>query len=328
MTGVTQVQIRGADNATQQARTLASRELDIDTSNARLCVHDGSTAGGIEHATWVDYQNNVFGYAAASGTNAITATYSPSPTAYATGQRFTFKAANTISGAATFNVNGLGAKNIYKRDTSTGTLVAMATGEIIQNGMYTVEYDGTQFQILNYTNSSSLAGWDFIATGNAAGASSVDFTTGVGSSYANYMMVFRKLRAAVPLAWQLRRSSVWVSSGATYYWYTRERVGGVYTDANSSLSSYGLLTTGNIGAGISGAGMSGTILFTGIGVSGEQPAVEMEAKYAVESGGVTLNSFRTEAMHNGTGICDGLRLRTTSGSFTEGVVELYGLRNV
>lgn len=147
MTGVTQVQIRGAANATQQARTLASRELDIDTSNWRLSVHDGSTAGGVEHVTWVDYQNNVFGYAAASGTNTITATYAPAPTAYATGQRFTFKAQNTITGAATLNVNALGAKNIYKKDISSGTLVPLASGEIIQNGLYTVEYDGTQFQL-------------------------------------------------------------------------------------------------------------------------------------------------------------------------------------
>lgn len=143
----TQVQIRGATQATQEARTLAARELDIDTTNSRLSVHDGSTAGGIKHCTFKDQQNQTFNYASATGTNTLTATFSPAPTSYAAGQLFTFKAENTNTGATTFNANSLGAKNIYKKDVGSGTIIALSSGDLIQNGIYAIRYDGTQFQL-------------------------------------------------------------------------------------------------------------------------------------------------------------------------------------
>lgn len=143
----TQIQVRGAANATQQARTLASRELDVDTTYSRLSVHDGAIAGGIEHVNWIDLQNGRMNYASASGTNAVTATYSPAPTALVAGMAFFFKAANTNTGAVTFSPNGLTAKNVYKKDTISGTLIALAAGDIIQNGVYRVSYDGTQWQL-------------------------------------------------------------------------------------------------------------------------------------------------------------------------------------
>jgi hypothetical protein len=137
----TQVQIRGATQATQEARTLASRELDINTTDKRLAVHDGSTTGGIPHATCFDVQNQEWTYAAASGTDAITVTMARPPSAYAAGQKFSFKAANTNTGSATLNVNSLGAKTIKK--VSGGVLVTLAAGDIVQNAIYECTYDGT-----------------------------------------------------------------------------------------------------------------------------------------------------------------------------------------
>lgn len=144
-----QIQQRGASAATQNARTLAAREIDIDTTNKRVAVHDGSRTGGYHMANYFDIQNQSFSYIGASGTNAITATYAPVPSAYTAGQSFKFKAANTNTGAVTLNVNSLGAKNVYKRDKASGTLVALVAGDIIQNGIYTVDYDGTQFQLIS-----------------------------------------------------------------------------------------------------------------------------------------------------------------------------------
>lgn len=137
----TQVQIRGATQATQEARTLASRELDINTSDKRICIHDGSTAGGVPHLNFFDAQNQEFVYAAASGTDALTITLARAPAAYAQGQKFAFKAANTNTGAATLNVNSLGAVAIYK--ISGGAIVAVAAGDLVQNGIYEVVYSTT-----------------------------------------------------------------------------------------------------------------------------------------------------------------------------------------
>lgn len=139
----TQIQIRGAAAATQQARTLSSRVLDVDMTNKRICVHDSSTVGGIPHVNYIDAQNQTYTYGAASGIDTITVNMAIAPNAYVTGQRFTFKAANTNTGSATLNINGLGAKTIKKKDIGSGTLIVLDAGDIIRGGIYTAFYDGT-----------------------------------------------------------------------------------------------------------------------------------------------------------------------------------------
>lgn len=79
-----------------------------------------------------------------AGTNTITASITPSPTAYTAGQTFRFTAANANTGATTLNINGLGAKSIFKRGT-----LAIAAGDIAAGGVYEVVYDGTNFQLAN-----------------------------------------------------------------------------------------------------------------------------------------------------------------------------------
>jgi len=143
----TQVQIRGAISSTQNSRTLVSRELDIDTTNKRLNIHDGSTAGGIPHANYLDTQRNTFNYVAVSGTNALTGNLTYSPIAYQAGQAFIIKIANTNTGSVTLNLNSLGAKTVKK--LFNGALTNMQSGDLISGQVVTVIYDGTNFQILS-----------------------------------------------------------------------------------------------------------------------------------------------------------------------------------
>jgi len=95
-------------------------------------------------------------YAADSGaTDAYAITLSPAPGSYTTGMVVNFKANTANTGAATLNVNSLGAKTIKKQkdlDLSDNDIKA---GSIVQ-----VVYDGTNFQMLNpVTNTvSSLIG--------------------------------------------------------------------------------------------------------------------------------------------------------------------------
>lgn len=70
---------------------------------------------------------------------------SPAITAYAVGQEFTFKAAHANTSTSTLNVNGLGAKSIMKQGGGT----ALVTGDIALGQIVQVEYDGTNFQMLN-----------------------------------------------------------------------------------------------------------------------------------------------------------------------------------
>lgn len=147
----TQVQIRGASQATQEARTLVQRELDVNTTDGRICVHDGARAGGIRHVNMFDQQNSEFNYASASGTNAITASMRVAPTSYIAGQVFWLKIANTNTGAVTVNINSLGAKTLQK--VLSGTLTNLSSGDLISGQTVSIVYDGTNFQLIS--NSSN-----------------------------------------------------------------------------------------------------------------------------------------------------------------------------
>lgn len=84
-------------------------------------------------------------YAADSGSNdtyAITVT--PAPSSYVTGMVFHFKANTINTGAATLNVNSLGAKTIVKYKDTT-----LADGDILAGMFCTVIYDGTNMVLQN-----------------------------------------------------------------------------------------------------------------------------------------------------------------------------------
>lgn len=151
--------------ATTIDETVVNAEMDdLGNEIANSLAKDGQTVptanlpmGGFKHtgvanasarthyAAAGQVQDGSFVYGTVGGTaDAITLTLSPAPAAYAAGQQFTFKATAANTGAATINVNSLGAKDI-KRDVS----VALQAGDIANGGVAIVEYDGTNFQLLN-----------------------------------------------------------------------------------------------------------------------------------------------------------------------------------
>jgi len=77
-------------------------------------------------------------YALASGTDTITITPSPGITAYAIGQRFVIKIANTNTGAVTLNVNSVGAGAVT---WPNGT--ALSAGDLPANAMIEVDVQAT-----------------------------------------------------------------------------------------------------------------------------------------------------------------------------------------
>jgi len=79
-----------------------------------------------------------------AGTNTITLSYAVAPAAYIQGDTFSFIAGGTNTGAATLNVNGLGAKAITKRGTT-----ALTGNEILSGEAVIVQYDGTEFQLVS-----------------------------------------------------------------------------------------------------------------------------------------------------------------------------------
>jgi hypothetical protein len=82
--------------------------------------------------------------ASSGGSDTYAITLAPAPAAYATGMVVRFKADVANTGAATLNVNALGAKSILRADSS-----ALADGDIAANQFVQVIYDGTNMLLLS-----------------------------------------------------------------------------------------------------------------------------------------------------------------------------------
>lgn len=83
-------------------------------------------------------------YAATTGTDTYAATMSPVPTAYFTGMKVQLLFGNTNTGAATINLNTLGAKDLRK---GVGGVTALAASDLVDTKIYTATYNGTLFQL-------------------------------------------------------------------------------------------------------------------------------------------------------------------------------------
>jgi hypothetical protein len=120
-----------------------------------------------------------------AGTDTITLTYSVAPTAYVQGDSYCFKAGGTNTGAATLNVNALGVKSIKK---GAAGATALAAGDITSGGIYCLQYDGTNMQLVASTAAvgAALSLPVSVANGGTASSSAsgtaVDNISGFGST--------------------------------------------------------------------------------------------------------------------------------------------------
>lgn len=110
--------------------------------------HTNVAAGAsrTDYAAMSNLQDRTGVYVATVGgtADAITLTPSPAIAAYAAGQQFSFIASGANTTAVTVNVSGLGAKAITKNGAT-----ALVAGDIPASSIVLIEYDGTQFQIIN-----------------------------------------------------------------------------------------------------------------------------------------------------------------------------------
>lgn len=121
-------------------------DMDI---NGNKFTNVGNAAARASFAAAGQVQDSSLQWAGtSSGTDTITASVTPAITAYAAGQCFRFIAGGTNTGAATLNLNSVGAADIKKGADGT---TALAAGDITAGGIYTVVYNGTtgDFELMN-----------------------------------------------------------------------------------------------------------------------------------------------------------------------------------
>lgn len=140
----------GAPDASTTVKGLAEEatqaEVDARTAaggtSARLFVNPTTVRANLYHD-----------YAADAGANdSYTVTVTPAPTAYTTGDEYTFKANTVNTGAATLNVNGLGAKSLKMNkdlDPVDGYIKAGADVKVV--------YDGTNMQIVSVSGKPAIS---------------------------------------------------------------------------------------------------------------------------------------------------------------------------
>jgi len=171
-TGINQAINKDGSNAFTGAADLGSQKI---TSLADGTAHtDGVNAGQIQDG------GLIFQATDSGSANTYAIALTPAVTAYVAGQVFHFKAANASSGASTLNVNALGAKNIKKKNDQD-----IAAGDIEQNAIVSVIYDGTSFQMLSQlgTSGGTMDDWiisDGSTTQTIADGNTLTITSGEG----------------------------------------------------------------------------------------------------------------------------------------------------
>jgi hypothetical protein len=144
----------------------ATGNLNIG-SNRLTNVAAGTARTDAINLSQVQDSSLLWGGTSGGAANAQTLTLAPIITAYAAGQRYSFLAGFTNTAAATLNINGVGAKNIF--NAATGA--AIGAGEIVATRAYEVIYDGTQFLLLN--DVTPIQNGDYIWLGTTGGTATV-----------------------------------------------------------------------------------------------------------------------------------------------------------
>ena len=119
------------------------------TSNGASALPTWQAGGGGGSVTAANIQNQAFTYAVDSGAaDAYVIALSPALSSYADGQYVAFRCSTLNTGASTIDVNGLGAKNIYKDFGA-----ALVGGELLADVIYLLQYSTSVggYQIINPT---------------------------------------------------------------------------------------------------------------------------------------------------------------------------------
>jgi hypothetical protein len=329
MTTSTQTQLRRGTHAQVVAMTPVVGEAVVDTTNKRVNLGDGSTAGGIPQANAADVQNQTFTAGTVGGTaDAITLTNYPVVAAYATNQRFVFKATGSNTTAVTLAVDGLTAKNVKKM--IAGTLTALSANDITGGGLYEVYYDGTQFQIKGLDETVGSSGsLILLSTQTASASATLDFTSVLSATYIDYLFEIDNLRPANDGKDLYMRLSVdnganFLASGYTSaMWYYASAAFGTAAGGASAMQ----LTPaagGEIG-NAAAEGVSGQVmLFT--------PGNATQAKRASFDLGISDKNAATPLFSHGVGSQSGtaavnaVRFLFDTGNITSGVIRCYGIK--
>lgn len=175
-------------------------DLDVTDNNNVARFPEGMTFANVNNsaralegilARWHKDVNGALTTAGSS--NAYTASANQVLTAYYSGLWLKVKASFTNTGAATINVDSLGAKALKKGGTTD-----VAAGDIVQDRVYDLVYDGTNFQVL---------GADAVRAGNPNTFSATN-TFSAAQAFTSYLELSEMAAPSAPAADKVRLYAV------------------------------------------------------------------------------------------------------------------------
>lgn len=151
--------------ATALTNSLAKNGETDPTANLPMATYKhtgvGATNSRTDYADTAAVQDGGLTYAVDTGAaDAYVMSLAPAITAYVTGAEYAFKVVNASTGAATLNINGVGAKTIKKYHDQD-----IEAGDLEAGGVYVVRYDGTNMQLVSPVSGSTYSS-DLTLSGN------------------------------------------------------------------------------------------------------------------------------------------------------------------
>lgn len=245
--------------------------------------------------------------------DAITLSPSPGITAYVAGQRWSFVAEATNTGATTIDVSSLGTRAVQKLGA------ALVAGDIAIGDLVVVEDDGTQFQMISPVEARQLIG-----TATASSDAAITFTwAGITYSYVE-IMLSNALPATDDVDLYIRTSTDGGSSydsGASDYSYS---VG--FTSSRSSTGDTKIvcnLASPNAIGNVAGEGWGGKITIIDPSAT-DRTQIVFLAGHKNPSG----TSFRMNGIgqRESAADVDGVQFSMSSGNIASGEFIAWGIR--
>ena len=234
--------MRQGTTAQNDSFTGALGEMTFDTTLKRMRAHDAVTAGGLEFPNFDDIHSNAGVSGTVTGTNTLVLTLDPPISSYDTLATFIIKIANNNTGAVTINVNGLGAKSLYK----IGGSEELETDDLVAGGLYLIGYDGSAFQLIMEVLGQARPPILLETKNITSGVGNVDFTSGFTNTLFDEIVIkWRNLELATNGAFLHGRLGT--GGGPTF-----QAASGDYDSAYShqgALSSFTWSVTGGDGIG-------------------------------------------------------------------------------
>lgn len=260
--------------------------------------------------------------ASSSGNDTYAVTLAPVPAAYVNGLVVNFKPDTANTGAATLNVNGLGAIAITKNND-----VALATGDIEANQIVTVVYNSTgpTFNMQSQVAAASASGgMTLISTQTASASATLDWT-GLSAGYKLYQMIITNL---IPNgAATTFRLLLGTGAGPTFGY--QHRFCTTYVSSSSGTSVEDGKGTGTdkiqLVSNLGGLTIQGNILFCDLSSAADSKYVRSLYLSIGAGSGTHANYYTVNGELVDSNPVTAIRLELNASTFTSGSVSLYGI---